>query len=105
MIVSMLLGAALGMRFKVFVLFPAIFASAALIVGAAAAHGSAVWSAVLSIALSATGLQIGFFGGVAARFVVAAAWAPRLPDVQPAPAQGPRPHGDQPAAATSGSAS
>jgi hypothetical protein len=77
-ILSILFGAALGTRFKVLVLFPAIFVSAALIAGATAAHGSSVWSAVLSMAVSATGLQMGFLGGVATRFVVAAARAPRL---------------------------
>jgi hypothetical protein len=83
MILSTLFGAVLGTRFKVWVLFPTIFVSAALLAVAAAAHGSGLWSATVSIVLCATGLQIGFLGGVATRFVVATARAPRLRGTRP----------------------
>jgi hypothetical protein len=77
MILSTLFGAILGTRFKVFVLFPAIFTSAALIAGAGVAHGGDVWSIALAVTVCITGLQIGFLAGIAIR--VAAARAPRLP--------------------------
>jgi hypothetical protein len=85
LIISMLIGAVLGMRFKVLVLFPGIFFSSMLLAAAAVANGSTLWSAVLSMVLSATGLQIGFLGGVATRFVVAAARTPRPSDVAKRP--------------------
>jgi hypothetical protein len=83
MILSLIFGAVLGTRFKALVLFPPIFISAALIAAAAIAHGGGLWSAVLSIALCTAGLQIGFLGGVATRFVVASARAPRLRGARP----------------------
>jgi hypothetical protein len=76
-IVSILFGLVLGTRFKVLVLFPAIFISAVLIVGAGIEHGNGGWAILLDFVLSATGLQLGFLGGTATRAFIAAARAPR----------------------------
>jgi predicted lysophospholipase L1 biosynthesis ABC-type transport system permease subunit len=76
MILSILCGAVLGMRFKVFILFPAILVSLALNAEIAAAHGSGLWPTLIAIALSVTGLQLGFLGGLSARYFIAASRTP-----------------------------
>jgi hypothetical protein len=77
MILSMLCGALLGMRFKVFILFPAIPVCLGLNADIAAAHGSGLWPTLLAIALSLTGLQLGFLAGLVTRYAMAASRAPR----------------------------
>jgi hypothetical protein len=64
-IVSFLVGAALGQRFKVIVLIPAIviFSGLAII----AAHADSAWSIVLMAAATTTCLQIGYFVGFGVR--------------------------------------
>jgi hypothetical protein len=76
-ILNILCGALLGMRFKVFILFPAILVSVGLNADIAAAHGSGLWPTLLAIALSLTGLQLGFLGGLVTRHAMAASRAPR----------------------------
>jgi hypothetical protein len=56
------------MRFKVFILFPAILVCLGLNADIAAAHGSGLWPTLLAIALSLTGLQLGFLGGLVIRY-------------------------------------
>jgi hypothetical protein len=73
MILSILFGAALGMRFKVLVLFPAIFVTLALVAGFGATYGKGMWPTVLAMVLSVTCLQMGYLGGTVARSVIAAA--------------------------------
>jgi hypothetical protein len=92
-ILSLLFGAVLGMRFKAFVLFPAIPVCLALNAGIAAAQGSGLWPAFLAMALSVTGLQLGFLGGVITRYFIATSRTP-LPNGA----------ADRPTAASSGSA-
>jgi hypothetical protein len=77
MVLNILCGALLGMRFKVFILFPAILVSIGLNADIAAAHSSGLWPALLAIALSLTGLQLGFLGGLMTRCALAASRAPR----------------------------
>jgi hypothetical protein len=60
-IVSTFIGALLGMRFKVFILFPATLLSGALNIGVFTAQGSGLWNTLLATVLSITGLQLGFF--------------------------------------------
>jgi hypothetical protein len=52
MILSILCGALLGMRFRVFILFPAILICLGLNADIAAAHGSGLWPTLFAIALS-----------------------------------------------------
>jgi hypothetical protein len=64
-VISFLLGAVLGARFQVGVLFP-VMAVALMIVAADAVVQSAwVWSAAMAAVLVLTGLQVGFLVGAA----------------------------------------
>jgi hypothetical protein len=66
-LVSLLVGAVLGMRFKVLILLPAIFATVLgiLAVGISSAAGFSV--IVLAMVLATACLQLGYLGTVAAR--------------------------------------
>ena len=76
MILSIFCGAVLGIRFKVLILFPAILVCLAIDASIAAAHGSGLWPTLIALALSVTGLQLGFLGGLSARYFVAASRPP-----------------------------
>jgi hypothetical protein len=93
LVLSLLIGAALGMRFGVLILLPAILLSLALNAGIAAAQDSGLWDTLLAIALSITGIQIGFLAGSSARYFITAWRSPPL-----------RGAGDRPTAAVSGPA-
>jgi hypothetical protein len=72
MILSTLFGAVLGLRFKVFSVFPAIGTIIALTVFIAFAQGGGFGSTLLAIVLTVTGLEVGFLGGAMTRqFIVA----------------------------------
>ena len=85
-ILSMLFGVALGLRFKVLVLFPAILMSLVLNAGIAAAQGNDLWATLLAIALSAIGIQVGFLGGISARYFLMARRPPHRAGQQRRPA-------------------
>jgi hypothetical protein len=70
-ITAVLIGAALGQRFKVFILVPAIVIGSAAGLGFGMAQNSNLWSVLLIIALTITALQMGYLGGAVIRFVVA----------------------------------
>ena len=78
MIGGALLGATLGLRFKVLVLLPAISVGALGVGGVAALTGGTVAEALVAIMVLAAALQVGYLGGLAARFAIAAARLPRL---------------------------
>jgi hypothetical protein len=59
-------GAALGLRFKVLVLVPAIGIAAVLVPAICAAHGVGGWLVAWQTVLAALCLQIGYFGGLGA---------------------------------------
>jgi hypothetical protein len=63
MIVGLAIGAVLGMRFNVFVLFPAMLVAVPVSVGIASVQGGGVWHTLLAIVLSITALQLGFLVG------------------------------------------
>ena len=69
---SSLIGAVLGTRFRVQVLFPAAIFSLVTVAAVAAFKGSAVSSAILAIIVSVFSLQIGYLGGLFTRFSMAA---------------------------------
>lgn len=78
MIGGALLGATLGLRFKVLVLLPVTFIGVAgTFVFATLYQSSFAATIVLAVAL-ATALQAGYFAGLFVRFVLVAARAPRL---------------------------
>lgn len=69
---SSLIGAVLGIRFRVQVLFPAAIFSLVTVAAVAAFRGSAVSSAILAVIVSVISLQIGYLGGLFTRFCMAA---------------------------------
>jgi hypothetical protein len=80
-------GATLGVRFKVLILFPAIGLAAVATVVVGIAHGDSVGAVMLTTALVATAVQIGYLFGVVTREVTASLGVPagadplRLPTV------------------------
>jgi|SRR5450631_2365513 hypothetical protein len=93
LVLSLIFGAALGLRFNVLILLPAILLSLTLNAGIAAAQGYGLWDTLLATALSITGIQIGFLGGFSSRYFITAWRSPPL-----------RGAGDRPTAAASGPA-
>jgi hypothetical protein len=75
--ISLLVGAALGQRFKVMVLMPAIAIVLVLAVGTGVAHAQTAWSIVLMAVAAATCLQIGYLIGIFIRHVLVAALSRR----------------------------
>jgi hypothetical protein len=71
-ILAALLGAVLGLRFKVPALMPVIVVGLILIIGGALAFGIEFWRTVLCVIVAATALQMGFLGGSGLRFLIAA---------------------------------
>ena len=67
-----LVGATLGLRFKVIVLLPAISIAALGVGGFAALTGMAIALALVNIIVAVTALQVGYLGGLAVRSVIAA---------------------------------
>jgi hypothetical protein len=78
MILSTLFGAVLGMRFKVFSVFPAIGTIIALTVFIAFAQGGGFGSTLLAILLTVTGLEVGFLGGAMTRHFIAPSRGPEM---------------------------
>lgn len=70
---SSLIGAVLGTRFRIHVLFPAALLGFMLIAAVAALKGSSISSAIMATVVSAVALQIGYLGGLFTRFCLAAA--------------------------------
>ena len=70
-LLAFLLGAVLGMRFKVFILIPAIgFALIAILAGGIA-RGNSVSGTLIVAVLASSCLQIGYLLGIIARYSVA----------------------------------
>jgi hypothetical protein len=73
LILSLLTGAVLGMRLRVFILIPATGLVLALIAGGGLVRGDVPSAIVIAMAMAAFSLQLGYLGGSTTRFVVAAA--------------------------------
>jgi hypothetical protein len=73
------IGAALGLRFKVFVLAPTIAISLAISSGVGTGHGNGSLSIVFATFLAITALQVGYLAGTVVRFGVARARARKDP--------------------------
>lgn len=78
MIGGALLGATLGLRFKVLVLLPVTFIGVSGTVIFAILYQSSVAATIVLVVALATTLQAGYFAGLFVRFVLVAARAPRL---------------------------
>jgi predicted neutral ceramidase superfamily lipid hydrolase len=70
-LISLLAGAALGMRFKVLVLVPAIGFILLVAAGTGLGRGDSLGTVLLMAAAAVTSLQIGYFGGGIIRYVMA----------------------------------
>jgi len=69
---SSLIGAVVGTRFRVQVLFPAAMLGCVMIAAVAALKGSAMSSAILAAVVCVISLQLGYLGGLLTRFYMAA---------------------------------
>jgi hypothetical protein len=73
-----LLGAVLGMRFKVLILIPAIAFALLTIFAGGIGTGDSLWAALSAAVLASICLQIGYLGGTVTRHTMALARAQRL---------------------------
>jgi hypothetical protein len=64
-VITLLGGAVLGLRYKVFILLPAAAFVLVFVVGVGVAHGAGIWSIALHMFVTATALQLGYAGGSA----------------------------------------
>jgi hypothetical protein len=77
MLLALLVGAVLGMRFKVFVLIPAIGLTVPIILAVGMIRGESVASFAVTAILAGACLQIGYLAGAVTRYTIAAAGAGR----------------------------
>jgi hypothetical protein len=70
--ISFLVGAVLGLRFKVFILVPAIGLALAVAAVTGIGVGDGVWRLVGTMVVAATLLQLGYVGGSILRLVICA---------------------------------
>ena len=76
---SSLIGAVLGTRFKVLILFPTIAVGIALVAAIAALLGSALSTAIIAAVTLGVCLQVGYLGGLVTRICLTAARRPLPP--------------------------
>ena len=69
-IISMLAGIALGLRYKVFVLVPAVTFAVIFAAIGGIAHGDRLWSILLAMAILGTAVQFGYLAGIMIRAAV-----------------------------------
>ncbi|MDO8878756.1 MAG: hypothetical protein Q8M24_11165 [Pseudolabrys sp.] len=85
--ISVLTGIAIGFRFKIYMVVPAVLAAAISTVAVSVAQGDQFWSIVAALTLTAIALQVGYLCG---SFAVSMKEAPVTDVVQaaasPAPA-------------------
>ena len=75
--ISFLVGAVLGQRFKIIVLIPAFAIMLFLAVGTGLAHAQTAWSIVLLAIAAATCLQTGYLVGIGAHHILTTALSRR----------------------------
>ena len=64
-IVTILGGAVLGLRYKVFILLPASTFVLVCVIGVGVARGAGIWRNALDVMVATTALQLGYAGGSA----------------------------------------
>ena len=74
----LILGMAIGQRFKVLMLLPGMAVSTVLALGVGIAQLGTAWSMVLLVATSIASLQTGYLVGIVLRYAPIAARASRL---------------------------
>ena len=83
-LMSLCIGAALGLRFQVFALFPVILLGFIVITAWGLSAGQTGWSILLMNAVGASCLQFGYLAGTLPRFLIIAARLGRAENPQPA---------------------
>jgi hypothetical protein len=68
---SFLLGAFLGIKFRVLILIPALGAILLTVVAIGIAHADAVWAILITLAAAVSSLQIGYLGGAIIQYALA----------------------------------
>jgi len=64
-IVTILVGAVLGLRYKVFILLPAVTFVLVFVIGVGVARGAGIWRIALDMMVATAALQLGYAGGSA----------------------------------------
>ena len=64
------IGSALGLRFKIFVLLPAILLGLLMCTAYGLAQGTTIWSITLTNVVGVTCLQVGYLGGALLKFLI-----------------------------------
>jgi hypothetical protein len=80
---SLCVGAAAGLRFRVFVLFPLIFLCLAVVTAWGLAQNQTVWSIVVMNFVGSACLQLGYLAGMVPSFFIIAARQSRRERPQP----------------------
>jgi len=86
--ICFLVGAVLGLRFKVLILVPAIGFSVLVVTVNGIVLGESVWRLALVMVVAATAIQLGYIGGTVAQLLFRAAGATlrsKAGEHQPAP--------------------
>jgi predicted permease len=78
LLISLLFGAVLGQRFRVFIVLPAILPAVVFATIVAASQGMTARQILATAVIAVTSLQIGYLAGVAIRHFLAAERASRL---------------------------
>ena len=64
-IVTIIVAAVLGLRYKVFILLPAVTFVLVFVIGVGVARGAGIWRIALDMMVATTALQLGYAGGSA----------------------------------------
>ena len=76
-IIHVLAGAALGLRFKVMILVPALTLTMLFAAIVGVTHGDQFWSIALAMILLGTAIQVGYLAGILIRAKIASVRAQR----------------------------
>ena len=68
---ALLTGALLGLRFKAFILVPAVVIGSATVLIVGIARSDSIWPTLLAAALAVTALQMGYLCGAVVHFSIA----------------------------------
>jgi hypothetical protein len=82
-LVSLCVGAAAGMRLRVFVLFPLIILSFIVVTAWGLAQGETGWSIILTDLVGAACVQVGYLAGLVPNFLIISARQSRRERPQP----------------------
>jgi hypothetical protein len=69
-LMTLCIGAALGLRFRIFVLLPAILLGLFVYTACGLAQGTTIWSITLTNVVGATCLQFGYLAGALLKFLI-----------------------------------